>query len=94
MNSQEREYTRWRVSQEFIEMDAKDRLALEQFEREVEALSGDALLDRRISFEDLPAPVEGERNLRLQQSPRLEARLIEEFGFRWRKRLEERKSAA
>jgi hypothetical protein len=94
MNSQEHEYTRLRVSQEFIEMDAKDRLALEQFKREVEALSGDALLDRRISFEDLPAPVEGERDLRFLQSKCLERRLIEEFGLRWRKRLEERKSAA
>ena len=49
-------------------MDAKDRLALEQFNSEVEALSGDALLDRRISFEDLPASVEGERDLRFSQS--------------------------
>jgi hypothetical protein len=75
-------------------MDAKDRLALEQFKREVEALSGDALLDRRISFEDLPAPVEGERDLRLLQRLCLEARLIEEFSFKWMERLEERKSAA
>ena len=75
-------------------MDAKDRLALEQFNSEVEALSGDALLDRRISFEDLPASVEGERDLRFSQSKCLEARLFEEFGLRWRKRLEERKFVA
>lgn len=67
----------------------------EQFQEEVASLRGDALLDKRIAFEGLPASEEGERDLRLKMRVCLEAALIREFGLGgWQKQLAERRKAA
>ena len=50
------------------------------FNKEIAALSGDDLLDRKIAFDDLPPPAEGERNLRRAQNYTLGAALLKAFG--------------
>jgi hypothetical protein len=56
------------------------RDALAAFNKEIEALAADDLLDRKISFDALPPPTEGERNLRRAQSYTLGAALLKAFG--------------
>jgi hypothetical protein len=58
----------------------QSRDALAAFNREVEVLRGDDLLDRKIAFDDLPPPTESERNLRRAQGYTLGAALLREFG--------------
>ena len=68
----------------------RDELA--RFNLEIAALKGDDLLDRKIAFDNLPPPAEGERNLRRAQAYTLGAALLEEFGLgNWQKALADRK---
>ena len=63
------------------------------FLKEVEALSGNALLDKKLEHDGMPPAKEGERDLRLQQSLCLEAALVAEYGLgQWQKPLDQRRS--
>lgn len=63
-----------------------------KFNKEIEALKGDDLLDRKIAFDRLPPPLESERNLRRAQSYTLGAALLREFGLgNWQKAVAARK---
>jgi hypothetical protein len=46
----------------------QSRDALARFNKEIEALKGDDLLDRKTVFDNLPPASESERNLRRAQS--------------------------
>ena len=76
-------------------MDSRSRQsrdALAKFNKEIEALKGDDLLDRKIAFDRLPPPLESERNLRRAQSYTLGAALLREFGLgNWQKAVAARK---
>lgn len=70
---------------------SRDELA--RFNKEIEGLDGDDLLDRKIAFDRLPPPLESERNLRRAQSYTLGAALMKAFGVgNWPKRLAERRT--
>jgi hypothetical protein len=58
----------------------KSRDALASFNKEIETLRGDDLLDRKIAFDDLPPAMESERNLRRAQNYTLGGALLKEFG--------------
>lgn len=66
----------------------------DQFRSEIANLRGNALLDRKIAFDDLPEPINGEGQLRLMQQVCLKAALEAEYGLgQWPKRLDERRVA-
>jgi hypothetical protein len=73
----------------------QSREALARFNKEIEALTGDELLDRKIAFDRLPPPLENQRNLRRAQSYTLGAALLKTFGLgKWQKAVAERKDRA
>ena len=76
-----------------MEPEAKQsRHALEIFNKEVQTLHGDDLLDRKIAFDNLPPATVGERNLRRAQGYTLGAALLKEFGLgNWQKALADRR---
>ncbi len=70
----------------------QSRDALARFNKEIQALKGDDLLDRKIAFDNLPPALESERNLRRAQSYTLGAALLKEFGLgNWPKALSDRR---
>jgi hypothetical protein len=70
----------------------QSRDALARFNKEIEALTGDDLLDRKIAFDRLPPPLESERNLRRAQSYTLGAALLKAFGLgNWQKPVADRR---
>jgi hypothetical protein len=73
----------------------QSRDALARFNKEIEALKGDDLLDRKIAFDRLPPALESERNLRRAQSYTLGAALLKAFGLgNWRKAVADRRDRA
>jgi hypothetical protein len=72
----------------------QSRDALARFNKEIEALKGDDLLDRKIAFDNPPRALESERNLRRAQSYTLGAALLKEFGSgNWQKAVADRTGA-
>jgi hypothetical protein len=72
-------------------MEPEDIAALEQFQKEVSALDGDALLDRWIALrDDNPIPAE----LGTQKELYLETALAATFGLtKWREAIQARRKA-
>lgn len=69
-------------------------IAMARFQKEVDALKGDALLDKKIDFDSLPPAAEGERDLRLMQGIYLEGALTRAFNVGgWQQPLADRRKA-
>ena len=65
------------------------REAAEHIRKQIEALKGDALLERKNAFDQLSPPTDDERKFRALEELALEAALNAEFGFgKWQGALE------